>query len=51
MYWSRYEDAWLHERARELRQWPRGTDCWCIFDNTAGGGAVPNALELLAMLR
>jgi uncharacterized protein YecE (DUF72 family) len=51
MYWSRYEDAWLHERARELRQLPRGADCWCIFDNTAGGGAVPNALELLAMLQ
>jgi uncharacterized protein YecE (DUF72 family) len=51
MYWSRYEAAWLRERAGELRQWPAGADCWCIFDNTAGAGAVPNALELRAMLR
>jgi uncharacterized protein YecE (DUF72 family) len=23
-----------------------GHDAWCIFDNTAGGEAVPNALDL-----
>lgn len=46
VYWSRYEKAWVHERARELSAWPTGADCWCIFDNTAGGGAICNALEL-----
>jgi hypothetical protein len=24
---------------------------WCIFDNTAFGAAIPNALELAAKLR
>lgn len=46
MYWSRYEPQWLSQRAEELRAWPPGADRWCIFDNTAGGGATANALEL-----
>jgi len=50
MYWSRYDAAWLAERARALARWP-GDGCWCIFDNTGGGGALPNALELAALLR
>jgi uncharacterized protein YecE (DUF72 family) len=50
MYWSRYETEWLSERCRELRAWPADADCWCIFDNTAGGGALPNALALHAQL-
>jgi uncharacterized protein YecE (DUF72 family) len=51
MYWSRYEAEWLRERAEELSAWPSGADCWCIFDNTAGGGATSNALELRAAMR
>ena len=50
MYWSRYDLAWLRERAARLRQWPPDADCWCVFDNTAGGGAIANALELRAMV-
>ena len=50
MYWSRYDLAWLAARAERLRRWPAAADCWCIFDNTAGGGAISNALELAAML-
>lgn len=46
MYWSRYEPEWLSARANELLQWPASAECWCIFDNTAGGGALPNALAL-----
>ncbi len=38
------------ERVRELRGWPAGTDVWCIFDNTASGAAIVNALELRAWL-
>ena len=49
MYWSRYETAWLQARAQELAAWPDGADRWCIFDNTAGGFALANALELAAM--
>jgi uncharacterized protein YecE (DUF72 family) len=45
-YWSRYEAAWIAGRAAEIRQWPADAECWCIFDNTAGSGAVPNALQL-----
>jgi uncharacterized protein YecE (DUF72 family) len=45
-YWSRYEEAWIAARAAEIRQWPADAECWCIFDNTAGSGAVPNALQL-----
>jgi uncharacterized protein YecE (DUF72 family) len=50
MYWSRYEREWVQARADRLAQWPRSADCWCIFDNTAGGGAISNALELRSML-
>jgi uncharacterized protein YecE (DUF72 family) len=50
MYWSRYEADWIHARAEEGRRWPKDADCWCVFDNTAGGGAISNALELRAAL-
>jgi uncharacterized protein YecE (DUF72 family) len=50
MYWSRYEPAWIEARAEELRRWPPQADVWCIFDNTAGGGAIGNAMELRALL-
>ncbi|MEO8153258.1 MAG: DUF72 domain-containing protein [Rhizobacter sp.] len=51
MYWSRYEPQWLSERAQELRAWPADADCWCIFDNTAAGGALSDALQLRTMLQ
>jgi uncharacterized protein YecE (DUF72 family) len=50
MYWSRYEPEWLSERAQELSEWNKDADCWCIFDNTAGGGALLNALALRRLL-
>lgn len=50
VYWSRYEPAWLQDRARELQRWPGDADRWCIFDNTAGGAAISNALELRSLL-
>jgi uncharacterized protein YecE (DUF72 family) len=50
IYWSRYQPAWVEARARELKRWRADADCWCIFDNTAGGGAISNALELRALL-
>lgn len=49
MYWSRYDKGWLQARREELDAWPRSADCWCIFDNTAGGGATANALELRSL--
>ena len=50
MYWSRYDLAWIRARADALERWPKDADCWCVFDNTAGGGAISNALELRALL-
>jgi uncharacterized protein YecE (DUF72 family) len=51
MYWSRYDPGWIAARARELARWPADADAWCIFDNTAGGAAISNALELRDALR
>ncbi len=52
MYWSGYAAQWLQDRAVELRQrGPAGVEHWCIFDNTAGGRALPDALTLRALLR
>jgi uncharacterized protein YecE (DUF72 family) len=46
MYYSPYGDDWLQARAAELRRWPAGADCWCLFDNTASGAAASDALRL-----
>jgi len=49
-YWSIYERERLKRWAQELAALPRATLVWCVFDNTAAGGAAGNALQLLAML-
>jgi uncharacterized protein YecE (DUF72 family) len=43
MYHSSYDDDYLDSVAAYLS----GKDAWCIFDNTASGAALPNALTLL----
>lgn len=45
-YWSDYDDEWLRDRAQALARLPPHADRWCIFDNTAAGAALPNALRL-----
>ena len=46
-YWSSYEDPLLAALARLMRQAEaEAEEVWCIFDNTAGGSAVANALQL-----
>lgn len=45
-YRSPYDGAFLDALAGRLRPGD-----WCIFDNTASGAALPNALELLRRLR
>lgn len=48
MYWSRYESDFLDELASQiLNAARRAKAVWCIFDNTASGSAIPNALELV----
>jgi len=51
VYWSRYDDTWLDALAGQVAEATRGADeVWCIFDNTASGAALPNALDLLERL-
>ncbi len=49
-YWSTYDAVRLRHWAAALAALPRGTDGWCIFDNTAGGGAARNALDLAGLV-
>lgn len=51
IYYSSYSDQYLEHVAQTLRAHARaGRSAWCIFDNTASGAAVPNALSLLTLL-
>lgn len=48
VYWSAYEKDWLLAQAQAM---PRdAADHWCVFDNTASGAALQNALELQALV-
>jgi uncharacterized protein YecE (DUF72 family) len=52
MYFSIYADRFLRELAGRLRTaQSAGCACWCVFDNTAHGGAVPNALRVRELLK
>lgn len=52
MYYSAYTEDYLDRLAATLdAQAQGGRQVWCVFDNTANGAAVPNALALLARLR
>jgi uncharacterized protein YecE (DUF72 family) len=47
VYWSAYDDELLARVAARLgRAREAGAQCWCVFDNTAGGEAIANALTL-----
>ena len=48
IYYSAYPPEFLRDVERRIAAMARpGADLWCIFDNTAEGHAVPNALEVL----
>jgi len=52
IYHSAYpEDVIGQLHARIMRSMDAGCHAWCIFDNTASGAAVPNALSLLSRLQ
>ena len=52
MYYSAYSTDWLERLARQLQAArENGIASWCIFDNTASGAAVANALHLQQLLR
>lgn len=44
MYYDAYDDARIDRLASKLQA--RTQPCWVIFDNTAAGHAIPNALRL-----
>lgn len=51
MYYSSYGRETLRALADKLREAADGgANVWCIFDNTAAGAAVDNALELSGLL-
>jgi uncharacterized protein YecE (DUF72 family) len=48
VYYSPYSPEYMAALAADMAiHTAAGRDVWCIFDNTAGGEAMPNALELL----
>jgi uncharacterized protein YecE (DUF72 family) len=52
MYYSSYGKETLQALALKLRESVgSGAEVWCIFDNTASGAAVSNALELDTLLK
>jgi uncharacterized protein YecE (DUF72 family) len=52
VYYSAYSQEALREVEQRIAAMARpGADLWCIFDNTAEGHAVPNALDVLRGLR
>ena len=50
-YWSAYASELLGKLAVRMRQAEQeAEEVWCVFDNTAGGQATANALELSRMV-
>lgn len=51
MYYSAYDEAFIDDIASRMRAAQKqGREAWCIFDNTARGAAIPNALTLSARM-
>lgn len=50
IYYSDYDEEALDEIARALRAAAEASAVWCIFDNTAEGHAVANALDVQRLL-
>ena len=52
IYYSAYEAPFLDAvLARVIEAQSTNTEVWCMFDNTAAGEAIPNALALMKSLR
>ena len=50
IYWSAYGDERLAELARLVRQQTTVKQAWCVFDNTAAGAALDDALRFRELL-
>lgn len=51
IYWSSYEDQYIDTLAAAIRPHHRSSEVWVIFDNTASGAALQNALRLYRSLQ
>jgi uncharacterized protein YecE (DUF72 family) len=51
MYYSAYTDNYLNMLAAQLANLTAEARVWCVFDNTASGYAIQNALQLTAELK
>ena len=51
VYYSSYEDGFLDALAARIERRADAAPVWCVFDNTASGAAVPNALGLADRIR
>jgi uncharacterized protein YecE (DUF72 family) len=49
-YWSKYDVHDLDVLKNALHSLSPAGDAWCVFDNTASGAALENALELSQVL-
>jgi uncharacterized protein YecE (DUF72 family) len=45
-YWSRYDAKYITSMSAALAAVPPATETWCVFDNTASGAALDNAMDL-----
>jgi len=51
MYYSTYPEKYLRALAERLVDARKGgSSCWCIFDNTAHGAAISNALHTASLI-
>lgn len=49
-YYSEYGEARVEALAAEVEALSRGAVVWCVFDNTASGAALADALAMKAAL-
>jgi uncharacterized protein YecE (DUF72 family) len=49
-YWSVYVPDQIGYWSGRVRAFVRTANVWCIFDNTAGSGAIDNALQMRAAI-
>jgi uncharacterized protein YecE (DUF72 family) len=50
VYWSAYEPEQIAALAPRITDWTTAGEVWTVFDNTASGAALGNALDLAGLL-
>jgi uncharacterized protein YecE (DUF72 family) len=49
-YYSAYSDDFIDELSARIANLARNSRAWCVFDNTASGAAIEDALRLIAKI-